>query len=525
MVYVVTRWIAMVQIGLIMVAGCTGGSPARSGPDNVASPGAAPATQRPRVRLDTGAENSRPGVRAWQIPQREATDAISGYADRISVLPGQPVRLFVSSRAATYTVTALRMGWYGGAEARAVWRSRPQRGEQQRAAAVSAAPLRTATAPWHPSLTLSTAGWPEGDYLLRLDAGRAAAHFVPLVVRSGSTAGRIVILNAVTTWQAYNAWGGYSLYHGSGGRIDYAGRSRAVSFDRPYDRNGANLFLNYEQGVVAFAEKQHAPLAYLAITDVAANPRLLDGARSVLSLGHDEYWTPELKRAITAARDRGTNLAFLGANAVYRRIRFAASTLGYGANRIIVCYKAGQQDPLYGHDDTDVTANFPDDPAPQPQNNLVGMLYECFGADDAYVIERPDFWLFRGTGVRKGTRFPGLVGPEYDRAYPRSGNPRSLEVVAHSPVRCRGIRSYADSTYYVARSGAAVFATGTMRWTCAVAGRCQKFGINDAAIRFVQAVLARLLGAYAAGPAGRTHPAIDNFPALHEPARNATGAA
>jgi len=521
MVYVITRWMATVQIGVIMVAGCTSGSPVRSEPGN----GASTATQRPPVTLDTAAENSRPGVTGWQIRASQATDAITGYADRTSVLPGQPVRLFVSSRATTYTVTALRMGWYGGAQARAVWHSGRQRGEQQRAAVVSAAPLRTVTAAWHPSLTVSTAGWPDGDYLLRLDAGGAGAHFVPLVVRSVSTAGRIVILNAVTTWQAYNAWGGYSLYHGAGGRTDYAGRSRAVSFDRPYDRDGANLFLNYEQGVVAFSERQHAPLAYLAVTDVAANPHLLDGARAVLSLGHDEYWTPELKRAVTAARDRGANLAFLGANAVYRRIRFEPSTLGYGANRVIVCYKAGREDPLYGHDDVHVTANFPDEPAPQPQNDLVGMLYECFGADDAYVVEQPDFWLFSGTAVRKGTRFPGMVGPEYDRAYPRPGSPRPLEVVAHSPVRCEGARSYSDSTYYVARSGAAVFATGTMRWTCALAGRCRKFGINTAATRFVQVVMARLLTAYAAGPAGRTHPAVDNFPALHEPARNPTGAA
>ncbi|HEY3000919.1 MAG TPA: hypothetical protein VGJ44_01100, partial [Kribbellaceae bacterium] len=104
---------ATVQIGVITVAGCTGGSPVRSEQGNVASSGSSVATQRAPVTLDTAAENSRPGVTGWQIRASHATDAITGYADRTSVLPGQPVRLFVSSPATTYTVTALRMGWYG----------------------------------------------------------------------------------------------------------------------------------------------------------------------------------------------------------------------------------------------------------------------------------------------------------------------------------------------------------------------------------------------------------------------------
>ena len=517
----IARRMALIVVGLVLLAGCQGTTKAPvAAPSSAGRPTASSPSQK-----GSRIENAYPGVRGWQIPDSRATDAISGYADHVSVLPGQPVRLFVSSRARSYTVTALRMGWYGGLQARVVWQSGRLPGVQQSAPAVGPAPRRTVVARWSPSLTVDTTGWTEGDYLLKLDAGSAGAHFVPLVVRSDSTAGRVVILNAVTTWQAYNAWGGYSLYHGAGGRTDFAGRARAVNFDRPYDRDGANLFINYEQPVVAYAEKQGVPLAYVTTTDVIANPQLLDGARAILSLGHDEYWTPALKQVVTTARDRGTNLAFLGANAVYRRIRLDQSALGYGANRVEVDYKIGREDPLYGHDNSQVTANFPDQPDPQPQNDLIGMLYECFGAQDAYVVQRPDFWLFAGTGVRQGTRFPGLVGPEYDRAYPKPGTPRPLEVVAHSPVSCRGVHSYSDSTYYVARSGAAVFATGTMRWTCALAGRCQKVGINAAGSRFVRIVLARLLTAYAAGPAGRQHPAVDNFPSLHEPARNVTGAA
>ncbi|GGQ11267.1 hypothetical protein BKA00_005133 [Actinomadura coerulea] len=75
---------------------------------------------------------------------------------------------------------------------------------------------------------------------------------MPVTVRSPDTAGRVVVLNATTTWQASNMWGGHDLYEGSSG---YDTRSYAVSFDRPYDRTGAGKFLTYEQPAIALAEK------------------------------------------------------------------------------------------------------------------------------------------------------------------------------------------------------------------------------------------------------------------------------
>ena len=67
---------------------------------------------------------------------------------------------------------------------------------------------------------MPTDDWPEGSYLLRLDAESGAQRFVPLTIRSAGTAGKVVLKNAVATWQAYNGWGGYDLYHGPGGIND-----------------------------------------------------------------------------------------------------------------------------------------------------------------------------------------------------------------------------------------------------------------------------------------------------------------
>src|SRR5260370_29759831 len=104
----------------------------------------------------------------------------------------------------------------------------------QRKASLDRRP-NTVSTDWGPSVIVPTHDWPEGSYLLRLDADSGAQRFVPLTIRSASTAGKVVIKNSVATWQAYNynMWGGYDLYSGPVGPADYANRSLAVSLDPP----------------------------------------------------------------------------------------------------------------------------------------------------------------------------------------------------------------------------------------------------------------------------------------------------
>jgi len=127
------------------------------------------------------------------------------------------------------------------------------------------------------------------------------------------------------------------------------------------------------------------------------------------------------------------------------------------------------------------------------------------------VVYDPGNWIFAGTGVRQGTSFPGMVGPEYDRVNPDVPIPRPIEVLAHSPLACGGANSYADSAYYTTASGAGVFSSGTMRWVCAMRGTACGHGMTSAAQVFVDQATLNLLRAFAAGPAGLTHPAHDNL--------------
>ena len=217
----------------------------------------------------------------------------------------------------------------------------------------------------------------------------------------------------------------------------------------------------FDLPIIQRAERLDLDYSYTTTWDVDRYPDTLRGARGIVSLGHDEYWTVPLRDAVEKARDAGTNLAFLGANAVYWRVRLESGGLGDG--RLVAGYKEAKLDPVVG---PTTTALWRQSPAPRPENSLTGMLYECYPVTADLRVEEENFFLFRGTGATRKKPIPGLIGLEIDRAYPIAGTPANLQVVAHSPVRCpHGGPTFSDMTYYTAPSGAGVFSVGTMART------------------------------------------------------------
>lgn len=427
----------------------------------------------------TVTENAKPGTEDWQIPGSSvATDAqLAGYADHTSVLPGESFGLYVTSTLGDVSVAAYRVGSYGGKGARLVWQSpEPLRGTRQPDPVLEAGNMVVAR--WAKTADIATTDWPEGSYLLKLTAG-GRSRYAPVTVRSRTTAGRLVIVNAVITDQAYNDWGGWSLYDGPGN-----GRATRVSFDRPQKGNGAQQFFGDELAAIQLAEGLGVDLAYVTSVDLDREPDLLQGASGMVSMGHDEYWTVPERTAVEKARDTGTSLAFLGANAVYWRVRLEDGTTG--DRRVVVGYK-NASDP--NRNAVDTTVMWRSRPYPKPENALTGMLYECFPAYGDMVIEDPTFPFFEGTGVKKGDRVTGLVGIEIDRAYPIPGTPDSLTVAAHSPVACgTGKHTYSDMTYY-STGTAGVWATGSMMWVKVLNGPNAKYNITDASVSFVRRVM------------------------------------
>lgn len=522
------RWLCAALL-LGSLAACTHGSSAAGHPSASASsaPGgstagsagapAAPGSGAPSAGGSPGSASAsgsadQPGT-PWRIPGR-AAGGIEGYANHVSVLPGQRVTLYVSTPAPRFVVRVFRMGWYRGVLGRQVEVSKSFPGGRQSRPSLLAAATHTMTARWHPSATLSTSGWQPGEYLLRLESSRGRMGFVPLTVRAASARGKVVLVDAVTTWQAYNLWGCCDLYNGANGAFDT--RSRAVTFDRPYlKEHGAGQFIRDELGVVAEAERLGLNLDYVTDVDLQTDPHILDGAAALVSMGHDEYWSRQMRAVVTAARDHGTNLAFFGANAVFRRIRYGSTSVG--PDRLEINYKVAAEDPLDGRDNPQVTADWPSPPAADPESSLLGDQYGCyFGKirNVAGVVAEPSSWMYAGTHVTLGEKLPGLIGPEIDAVQLAYPTPRPIEIVMHSPGPCpNGTPRAADASYYVARSGAGVFDAGSIAWSCNVAPSCG--GVTNRPTHdVVRRVTDNILAAFAQQRAGRVHPAHDNVAAV-----------
>ena len=456
-----------------------------------------PATPSGPAATWVSQENAKPGTSEWRLTAPAGHGEIEGYLDRVSAQQGDTVRAYISTTAPTEHVEAYRMGYYQGLGGRLIWQSPETAGVRQPAPTVRTT-TNTVEAQWHLTMTVSIdAAWPPGQYLFKLVASTGQQQYMPLTVRDDASHAAFLVQSSVTTWQAYNSWGGYNLYEGKhGDRLTYAHRARIVSFDRPYAfGDGAGDFLGLEYPLVSLMESKGLDVAYTTNIDVHERPYLLLAHRAVLSLGHDEYWSTAMRDGFETARDHGTNLAFFGANAAFRHIRLAPSSLGL--DREIVDYKEAREDPLLRTDPSEVTVNWPDPPVSRPANTLIGNTYRCNPVTADLVVTDSTNWLFAGTGLHDGAHLAGVVGSEYDRYLPEPGVPSGVHTLAHSPLRCHGHADFADTTYYTWPSGAGVFASGTINWIPKLAATCDTCPGTALAH-----ITGNLLSAFGAGPAG-----------------------
>jgi hypothetical protein len=447
-------------------------------------------------------ENALAGTAEWKLTDGADDHEIEGFASATSVNQGESFSLYVSTVAPTFHVEVYRMGYYQGLGARLIYPSPEMAGVKQAAPTVTPV-TNMVEASWKPSLLLATSAWPGGDYLIKLVASTGKQRYVPLTVRNDSGTAAFVVINAVTTWQAYNIWGGYDLYEGQNrSGSDFAHRARTVSFDRPYTLgDGAGDFLGLEYPLVSLVESLGLDVTYVTDTDLQRRPNPLLGHKAAISLGHDEYYSILMRQSLEEARDRGVNLAFLGANAVFRHIRLAPSPLG--ADRRQVDYKSAREDPLRGKNDADVTVNWREPPNNDPESQLIGDFYQCNPVRADMVVVDPANWLFEGTAATAGLKLPNVVGSEYDRYDPTVPGPADVEILTHSPLRCGGRADFAEATYYTAPGGAGVFASGTTNWVGNMDAHCQPDGCAG---RVLGPVMANLLAAFGSGPAGLVHP-------------------
>jgi hypothetical protein len=478
------------------------------------------------------AENARPGTLAWAQIANSPEHAIEGFASQVSAVSGDDVAVFVNTVAPAVSVQAYRMGYYQGLGGRLVYQSdmvatRPQ------AAPVVTAGMGTVTCPWNPTLTLSiTDAWPPGCYLLKLVGSGGEEQLVPLTIRDDESHAAFVLQNSVTTWQAYNLYGGYSLYYGPNGRgQDFAHRARAVSFDRPYPQNwgeGSADFIGNEFPLLYNLESLGLDLTYWTDIDLHAQPALLANHRCLFSLGHDEYWSTPMRDGAAQANTGGVNLAFLGANASYRQIRLQPTSVG--ANRLQVCYKDAAEDPVAAQDPSLATVNWNQPPVNNPESTMIGSTYQSVGANADMVVTDASSWFFAGCNLSDGHVLPSMVLGEYDRYVPALPGPRNLDVLAHSPIP--GQANWSDMTYFTsAPGGGGVFASGSATFVNRLASSAAVLypnvlsratpGDTDILLRAME----NLYGLFGRGPASATVPSGANWSSIYTGSAAQSGSA
>ncbi|MGA2836617.1 MAG: N,N-dimethylformamidase beta subunit family domain-containing protein [Acidimicrobiales bacterium] len=419
------------------------------------------------------AENSRTGDLWWVTSPQEAGD-MEGFADQVSGQVGDTVTLMVNTKAATFHVEAYRMGYYQGIGGRLVWQSAEVPGVRQPPPVVAPG-TSTVECHWTPSVEVVIGpAWPPGAYLFKLVGATGEQGLVPFCVRDDSSDSAFLFQQSVTTWQAYNLWGGYSLYYGNvdgdltytqnPGNATYEKRARIVSFDRPYTHDwasGASDFVGNELPVVFQAERLGLDVSYWTDIDLHQQPQLLANHRALFSLGHDEYWSTPMRDGVETALQQGLNVAFLGANACYRQIRLQPSALG--PDRYQVCYKTADEDPLYGKDNALVSVDWDLPPVSNPESSLKGNTYQDIDALADMVIVDPGSWLLAGTGLTAGQQLPNVVRGEFDRYVPGGAAPSNVDVIAHSLVANRD-HNFSDVTWYTTAAGGGVLDTGNASW-------------------------------------------------------------
>jgi hypothetical protein len=491
----------------------TASPPATDAARPVAAVETVPAPTASDTSNEVVAENAKPGSSGWQLAK--APWHVEAYADTTSAKVGDVVTLYVDTDAPTWTVEAYRMGWYQGLGGRLIWQSGPQPGARQAPPFVDPT-THMAEARWQPSLQLTVGpDWVPGSYLLVLRTSLGGGHYVPLTVRDDSSHAALVIVDAVTTWEAYNTWGGCSLYMCP--TLKGVRRATVVSFDRPYTHAynlGAADFIDHELALISLAEHLGLDVTYVTDVDIDRDPTLVMAHKAVISLGHDEYYSSSMRQALIDARDAGINLAFFGANAMYRHIRLTPSWDGR-AQRREVNYRS-MKDPMAATNPSEATVEWRSPPDPRPEAAIIGAQYACEPVAASMRLLETSSWVFAGSHATDGEVLPNVVANEYDRVVRSS--PKNTEVLAHSPVTCAGRSDYSDMTYYSAPSGAGVFDTGSIHWICTLNGMCPS---NAAAEQISQAVTTNVLTAFAAGPAGTAHPSHANLSSARRPARQA----
>jgi hypothetical protein len=478
------------------------------------------------------AENRRSGPALRVAATSAAAGRVVGYLTSTSAHCGDVIGVQLSEprgtaagapagpAAGTVRLAAYRIGWYGGAGSRLVWRSDLVRVLPRRVPSGARAP-HLVQPDWPASVTVTVdAGWPPGVYLLVPTGSQGpVGPGIPLVLRDDAGTEPILFKASTLTWSAYNDWGGWNLYRGpsASGALRTANRARVVALNRPLSGEGYEQMALMDLPVVRFAEQvatgHRLDLGYATDADVDARPDLLARHVELLVGGHSEYWTTPMYDGMLAARDAGVNLVFLGANNLWWHSRLERSPGAAAADRQAV-YRFASEDPATGSDPGAATVLWNSPALGRDPANVLAASHSAIEVHGGLqVISAPE-WFVAGTPLHVGSTLPGVVGNEADGFNPAARNPGDTEILAAGVLLGSSGPVTVSVAYATGWSGSAVFSAGTTDWACLLGGGCPDLRPQAGVVRLLATLTGNVLITLAGLHAGSTHlPSATHLPA------------
>jgi N,N-dimethylformamidase beta subunit-like protein/uncharacterized protein DUF4082/Big-like domain-containing protein len=473
-------------------------------------------------------ENQQPGNPASEWDIVGAGEAsIQGFATNISVNRGGTVSFKINTDSSNYAIDIYRLGYYGGLGARKI----------AGGIAPSAALPQTQPACLTDGATglidcgnwAVSASWPvpstatSGIYVARLNRfdGLGGSSHIVFVVRDDSSHADLLFQTSDETWQAYNQYGGNSLYCGGPGinppSYCPSGRSYKASYNRPIDTRAhdpQSFVFNAEYPMVRWLEANGYDISYETGADVDGRGALISNHKVFMSVGHDEYWSATQRSNVEAARDAGVHLAFFSGNEMFWKTRWESAIsadsdpdLVARAHRTLVSYKETVNNakidpsPLWTGLWRDGRFSPPADGG-RPENAVTGTIWTVNCCSDAIRVPaemgKHRFW--RNTTLATlasgsvATLPADTLGYEWDEDLDNGSRPSNLARLSSTVVDVPekysapydfgpGTASHSLSLYRKdtlqpggALKSALVFGAGTVQWSWGLDGTHDRGG-------------------------------------------------
>ncbi len=420
---------------------------------------------------------------------------LNGFATDISVNKGSTVHFKIDDEVGgTYTIKVYRLGYYGGMGASLKANLGTFTAFHQPAGIFDSTTGLLDCSNWTESASWAVpSNAVSGFYVVKLQNTSGDINNIVFIVRDDASHSNIFFQTNDATWQAYNGYGGNNLYNGTTNFP--SGHAVKVSYNRPFfiynsgfatDGRGSDWFMNDAYPMIRWLERNGYDVSYTTSIDLVRAGSLVSNHKILVTNGHDEYWSKEMRTNVETARAAGLNLAFFSGNEVYWKTRWEADVNGT-PDRVLVCYKEGT---LADGSTGEATCGYKCDPnptvwtglwrmgsaydAPLPENALTGEISWDQPAAPGYGVPIlvPDtyknlrFW--RNTSIaglsagQTATLGPNTMGYEFDyEQFPASYPDGRITL---SSTVLNGNTHKLSLYRFGGTGGPLVFGAGTVQW-------------------------------------------------------------